>query len=681
MQEAVRLQAGSGSVDLDPETGAVTSIQLDGRAFVSEAGRTSGLVRMSVPTDNYPSHYLELGTHGRPDVQQIDGGVRLVYDGLRSQYAELAVDVAVDLTTTDDGLVVRARVENNSAQTIPQLVFPQLIGLEAVGGTDGTRLQLSRRRFEPFTELAMRPEDARWLENPLQTWFHYGVKEFSMKWLDYGDADGGLTVYSRDTRYTTQDLVLDRQARDLDLLDLRWTHYPYIAPGESWDSGDYVLLLHGGDWYAGARAFQSFARDAYPYHAPRRIREALAIRSVWPAIRNSPPTFRFDGLHTYAEEIADPDLGIGELVLWHWWLKNGLPMIIDQRLGKQQELEAALATCAELGVTVSMFVSHNILRQTDETDMAWCHLNAAGQRVENNWTYGRDFLPRFRLSFMGTHAMVDATPASKGWRDQALTDYAKALDYGGVSLCFDVFHAPYGPEYNPSADCRPDEAGVRLVEFAQQARELIHARNPEGSFSGEFVSDTKLPVLDYTWEWTNSYDIADAGPFRYVFPHFRLNANVGTHPRGALIAFMEDALLNLIPGQMHSHHLADHPDLLAMVRNLAALRRRFLPYFTEGQFRSLEGLSVDGGDARVFSHGEDVLIIAINPTDEPVTVQVGVDPTTWGGGEAARTATVYGLDGSVRQGASPPETGQRLSADLGPDDLIIVELVAGQTPS
>lgn len=675
-QELWPLSAGSGTVTLDTATGAIHDVELAGRHFVVGGSNRSGLLRLAAPLENFPSHYLELGTHGAPRVVHTDDGLRLSYRTLSSKFQTLDVLTHLDLRSSVDGLVIRARIENHSDFTIPQVAFPQLLGLESVGGTRGTRLQLSRRRIEPFTELTMRPDDAKWLSRWLQTHIPYGVNDFTMKWMDYGDTRSGLTLYSRNTRYTTQGLVLDRQDRATERLDLRWLHYPFIEPGEIWDSDDYVMLLHDGDWFAGARAYQTFAQDAYPYHAPQRIREALAIRSVWPAVRNAPPTFTFDQLPRYAAELADPELGIGEMVLWHWWLKNGLPIIIDERLGTREDLEAALAECARLGVAVSAFVSHNLVRVTDETDPEWRHVNAAGQTVEGNYTYGPGFLPLFRVPFMGTHAMVQATPLSRSWRESALAEYETILDYGATSICFDVFCTTEDPEFNPAADGRRDEAGEKLIELGLRAREMIHARDPEGTFSGEYPGDVKVPVLDYSWEWKNAFDIAAAAPFRYVFPHFRLNANVGTHPRGALIGFMEGALLNLIPGDMRSHPLADHPDLVSMVRRMAALRRRFLPFFTQGQFRSTEGLTVNGGDARSYSLHDDVVIIAINPTDEHVVVSVSVDPTIWGGSSAPRTATIYDIDGALTQATRQTATGTTFEAELGPDDLCVVELLA-----
>jgi hypothetical protein len=160
------------------------------------------------------------------------------------------------------------------------------------------------------------------------------------------------------------------------------------------------------------------------------------------------------------------------------------------------------------------------------------------------------------------------------------------------------------------------------------------------------ITEQKVPILDYTWDWRNAADLDEDAPFRYVFPQVRLNANVNEHPRGALLGFADGGLLNLMPGQMHSHRLADHPELVAVVRQLAALRRRHLPFFTEGQYRHTEGLSVTGAHARAYSHGDDLLVIVVNPTDEPAQVEVRVDPTVWGGRPLRGEPAVEGMDGT-----------------------------------
>lgn len=666
---AQTLHAGDLEMDVD-SGGSVRSVRHRGREFMHPEGG-GGLLQMAVPLDEYPGHTFRLEEQ-HAEIEITDDGVIMTWQRLQTAHADLQIGVEITVRSTARGLALRAIVQNHSNVTVPQIAFPQLLGLSGLGDPRSTRLQLARHRVRPFVELAMRVDDLWWVDHKSQMYVPYGRGEFAMKWLDFGDEVSGLTLYGTDTRYTTQGLVLDKPSPVMDSLDLRWVHYPFIGPGETWDSGDYILVGHHGDWYAGAAEFASFARKTYPYRAPRHIREALAIRSVWPAVRSSPPNFTFAELDRYAAEVADREYGIAELVLWHWWLKNGLPMVIDDRLGTEEDLREALKRCADRGVRVALFVSHNIVRDEDSTPAEWRHLNAAGQPVQDNWTYGFDLLPRFRAHFIATHAMQIAAPLSKSWRETSLQEYDRILRMGGSSIMFDVFAAPTDPEFNPAADGRPDESGVRLIELAQAARELIHTRDPEGCFAGEFAGDVKVPYLDYTWEWINAYAIEDSAPFRYVFPDVRLNANVG-HPRAAVIGFAEGALLNLMPGGMRTDRLTDHPELAVTVRRLAALRRRFLDYFTEGDYRFRQGLHIDGADARVYSRGDDVLVIIFNPTDQRVIARGAVDPAAWDGLAVPTRPQITAMDGTRSLSS---QSGYEFRVEIEPDALAIAEFRA-----
>jgi|GEM_PF-1205381 len=687
----------NGLVEVDPVSGGLAAVHLTepDTSFISRPAG-AGLLRLALPRSDYPAHFVEVGTHGRPAVEVLaDGGMRLRYDGLTTVDGPIPIQIELDLSPAADGLHLRARVHNGGTVPIPQVIFPQLLGLEAIDGVDGTRIQMGSGKMLPLRELAMQPDDAHYLDLRLQRYIAYGKNMHTMKWLDYGSTRCGLSLYAQDMRDTVQGLLVVRPDRANDRIDLGWVHYPFIQPGETWDSGDFVLLVHPGDWYASARAYQRYASEHYPYHAPKRLREALGVRTMWAAVRSTPPTFPLSAIPEYAAELADPDLDLAELIVWHWWLKNGYPIFLDPRLGTEDEFKAALDRCRELGVPVSLFVSHHLQRDTDETNPTWVFENAAHQRVLSNWTYGPGFAPKFGPPFMGTHSMVQGSGLSPGWRAKGLEEYQRIQDkYGPVSICFDQFGAWDAPNFNPAADGKPDQEGEKLLEFGQQARALIHKANqhtnPDATFSGEHISDTRVPVLDYTWEWHNAADIEAAAPFRYVFPQFRLNANVNEHPRGALRAFMEGALLNVMPGNMHSFRLRDCPDLVVMLRKLTVLRRRFLRYFTEGQFRFREGLTVSGAgisdvgvskaggsgaSGRLYTHGSDILMVVVNPTDAPVEATISLDPSVWGATLGPSRVTTYALDGCELEQMRHAGGALERSVRLGADELCLIEVV------
>jgi hypothetical protein len=254
------------------------------------------------------------------------------------------------------------------------------------------------------------------------------------------------------------------------------------------------------------------------------------------------------------------------------------------------------------------------------------------------------------VPFMGTHAMVRGSLLAPGMREAILAEHARLLDLGATSTSWDQFWSWFEPNYNPAADGAPDQEGERLLQVGRAIHEMVHNRNPRGTFSGEMMTEQKVPILDYTWDWRNGADLEEDAPFRYVFPQVRLNANVNEHPRGALLAFADGGLLNIMPGQMHSYLLADCPELTATLRQLAALRRRFLRFFCEGQYRHVEGLHAAGCHARVYTHADDVMVVLLNPTETSTSATLRVDPTVWGGTPLRASPTVLGLDGDPRPG-------------------------------
>jgi hypothetical protein len=274
---------------------------------------------------------------------------------------------------------------------------------------------------------------------------------------------------------------------------------------------------------------------------------------------------------------------------------------------------------------------------------------------------------------MGWHAMNIGSALAPGWRAEALREYAHLLELGATSICFDQFWSWFEPNFSPDRDAPADAEGDRLLEFGRAAHALIRSRNPDGTFSGEMPTEMKVPVLDYTWEWRNAEELDDDAPFRVVFPQVRLNGNVNEHPRGALHGFAEGGLIIVMPGNMHSYRLAVCHDLGRTLQQLAALRRRFLRYFTEGEFRHAEGAEAEHCLVRTYSHGEDLLIVVVNPTDGAVRASVSLDPTAWGGADVPRTATLVGQDG----GALPCTGTSPLVVELAPDTLVVLELRAG----
>jgi hypothetical protein len=199
--DAHRLTIPGGRVGVDPTTGAISGLSVadPGLELIARPD-ARGLLRLAAPLTEFAGHHAEAGVHGRPDIEPQGEGLRLRYGGFTTAHRTLPVRVEIELEPTDRGLVLRARIHNGSGEPIPQVVFPQLFGLGPAGTADATWLQLGRGRIAPFRELTVRVDDSSFFEQNLYRYFDYGFGPFNMKWLDYGGARGGATLYSRETR-------------------------------------------------------------------------------------------------------------------------------------------------------------------------------------------------------------------------------------------------------------------------------------------------------------------------------------------------------------------------------------------------------------------------------------------------------------------------------------------------
>src|SRR5690606_5492837 len=134
--DALPLDIRGGRVLLERRSGGlVRATAAQGVEFLAGAGGR-GLLRVAAPLRDYPSHYVELGTHGTPEIREEDGTIRLVHERLATKHATLDIAVEVELEPCPEGLVMRARIRNGSYLRLPQVAFPQLLGLMPVGGVE-----------------------------------------------------------------------------------------------------------------------------------------------------------------------------------------------------------------------------------------------------------------------------------------------------------------------------------------------------------------------------------------------------------------------------------------------------------------------------------------------------------------------------------------------------------------
>ncbi len=78
--------------------------------------------------------------------------------------------------------------------------------------------------------------------------------------------------------------------------------------------------------------------------------------------------------------------------------------------------------------------------------------------------------------------------------------------------------------------------------------------------------------------------------------------------------------------------------------------------------------------ARLYSHQDRILVLVINPSDEPAEIAIKVDPADLHVARRPEQLSVYNLDGTELEKVSCPPGPVRYVTTLEPDGLRILEI-------
>jgi hypothetical protein len=420
-------------------------------------------------------------------------------------------------------------------------------------------------------------------------------------------------------------------------LRLMCQHPVTVAPGERWESGEFVLTPHRNGWAKGLEPYRDWVREHLKreYPVPKHVREGLGFRTAWmcQAQPNDPQdaVWRFRDLPDMAREAKDH--GLDEMVLWATWHGFELPLPPPfPHLGTADELEAAVAECRRLGVNVAPFIS--VLQARRKTGAKY------GLQVPETggWTYHTELVPRFNPPYAGLYACAQVDTANPVWQEEVLAACKGLVDSGMPSIGWDQFWAV------------PKEPN--LLTLTSRIRALAKAKDPESTFCGEELWNLEVDAvhLDYTWNWGG---YLDCQAYTSTYPAPRRNMNVNRSPWEVKRAFLDNLYMNIFPARPEgingSAHIADYPELSRALRECAALRRQFLGYFTDGTLigNCLLTEWCHGGVANAYVRPDRVLLLVMNEGPErPITLAYDLAPWVTPGLSRFATAA-YGSDGAV----------------------------------
>jgi hypothetical protein len=673
----VNIKLNGMEIHVDARTGSIVYLYYPATGTILKSNPAlAGLVDLAYPIEAFTP--LRLASRfSAAKVSKETNGIRISWARLGPSPKNVSlpagkVSAQVTIRAADDGrsVILSCQIENRSSAPIPQILFPDLWGLKPFDGMKRTELRLTRGVVHPFMVPYRQPQtappyysDTGWKEYPAGG----GYAENALRWIDYGSLKGGLSVFQR--KWGTPDrpdVLTYRSETDPTSLRLTWQHKTTIEPGQTWNSGEFWITPHPGGWAKGIEVFRHYVWQVNPPRKlPSQIRDGLGFQTIWmtqaPETDPSKAYFRFTDLPRVAQDARQYDLH--ELVPWFWSSYFLLPIPIRKDLGTTQEFLDGIQQARRLGVNVAPFFSIHIIRNTQVAKYGV-------KPSHDNWTYHPELIPQFRPYY--THILEgtfvdDDNPL---WQRDALAGLTEWVKRGVTSMSFDQF------SYKLKGDQTP-----ALIKLISKVRELARSKDPNSTFASESNTDMELdsPILDYTWNWV---DYVNAGPLVNVLRSPRLNCNIDSSTLEAKKCFAEDLFLNVMPSRPDLPNgtalVSEKPALAATLKELARLRKQFLPFFTDGTFLG-DSVLCEPAPALVrgYELGKKLLLIVLNNKAYPTRVGLQSDLRLWISGSISYETKYYDSAGKlINAQESQGRNWSGSTQQLQPGDLAVIEISA-----
>jgi hypothetical protein len=406
----------------------------------------------------------------------------------------IAATLAVSLD--GPGATFRFRVENRSGHVIQEVWGPGIGGLLGFGPAD--------RRGEVTIQPPPHNRSLRAPFAPLQV----SVPGQNMSYLQVESPALGRSLYLGVHDAVARQKVLHFAetgppgGRDV---VFHVVHFPFVAPGATFESAPLVVRFHGGNWIeAGKTIYRPWFVSTLGLMTPERdwIRRQGFFQMIMVMLPEGNVNYPF----TRIPELARDGLkyGLTSLQIAGWQRgghDNGYPYYEpDPRLGTWDELKEAVRQCRAMGVHVYFFVNLHV----DNLDTEWYQRELKDYNFENvkgqpGWITGWGMGTLASRMTHTTPLMTVADPSFPGLRNKLVAYFKKLAEIGADGIHIDKFYPSplnFNPRITTSPDRSPWEGTLGVVEaICRECR----AVNPEFRLSVETTWDRVLSYGVTTW--------------------------------------------------------------------------------------------------------------------------------------------------------------------------------------
>jgi hypothetical protein len=638
------------AISVDQATGALTGllVKRNGAELVSEK-RLAANFRLCVPLPDYLCNYVDGVGQQAKRVEAAADRVEVEFSGMRAEKGEVPIDLSYSIRLDGDTVRFRARLANRGAHPVSEFWFPRIGGWNGFGGRAAklakpnyTSCRHEIPLFERFPgERGLGSEAAEYSSDypgmVMPWWDLYDEASKTGLYLGYHDKTFRYSTWHThlfpDVSGLPEPNWLTREEAAGAPIGMVFSHvrYPFIGPGETYETGEFVLRVHEGDWHQGSLFYREWFLKNFPFD---KSQSWLRKQSAWfSSIVYQPEDRVVADFATYDKWCQDAEqygIRCHELIGWHrGGLERNYPEYVpEEKLGGRPAFQKTLKSIRSRGSRCLAFVNYNIVDGASDhykrTLNPYVQRDQFGQ-TRNNMAWGESTLIARKGFSVRRHMLLSIVPPVEKLLEDYFVDIARD---GADGLQIDKVVACTTLDFNPLNTRKPDEA---LCEGQVQAiaRALAKCRTVNADFqlASEAHADRFIPLADVY------YRAADKGgisPLRYVFPEWTSTLHV-TMPRDFLainMAIMTGAVICVEP-ELYQNSLAarQYRELAEYIREVERIRREFAEviflgdYFDDQLAVVSETGQANAANIRFAVHGDRrtkrKAIVVVNRTGQP----------------------------------------------------------------
>jgi len=601
------------SLSLDPASGALSSLIVKrNRSELIGEKRLLANFQICLPLPDYQCNYIH-GMSQKPVAVKTTGtGFSVRFSNLRSPKGEFPIDLAYTVSLIDDEVRFRAQLTNMTDHPIAEFWFPRIGGWTEFGGRDALLATPEYQSCAHATSLFKQFPGVRGLGADAAEYStdYPGLAGLAMPWWEIYDAahDTGLYLgyHDKTCRYSTfHTFLFPDTSGDTDAwltgeqaagapVGLVFSHvrYPFIKSGEVFDTGEFILRVHQGDWHQGSLFYRKWFLEHFPFD---KSGSWLRRQSSWfSSIIYQPEDQLVADLQTYDQWARDAEecgIKCHELVGWN---KGGLERdypeyFPEPKLGGWEAYEALQKSIKSRGAHCLTFVNYNILDSEGEeyaSLKAYTRQDQFGS-TENWMAWGESTLMARKGLSVRRHLAASVVPPLEELLEKRFLRLAESGAHG-----FQIDKTAAGSEldWNPLNTRKPDEALCEgLVQGISRLLAKCREVNPSFCIASESGLDRMIPYIDVYYRAASGCTIS---PLRYVFPEWTAVQHISKPRdfRGINGAVLTGAVICIEPSS-YQGSIADplYRDLASYLREVERIRQELASIIFLGSFFDDQG--------------------------------------------------------------------------------------------